>query len=155
VGDGAVLIGLGCRDRGDDAAGLIVAARLGRRLGADARVVEGCADALALVAHLDGVATAVVVDALHGGDAPAGSVRELDLARRPPPRPLPRVSGHGDALGAGWRLARALGLMPRRWRLVGVVGADFRVGAPLSAPVRAALDPLAAAALAALRGSPP
>jgi hydrogenase maturation protease len=153
VGDGAVLVGLGARDRGDDAAGLIVAARLRPRLGGRVRVVEGCADALMLVAELDGAATAVVVDALRTADAAPGTLSRVDLRAGAPPRPPARVSGHGDALGTGWRLARALGAVPRRWLLVGVVGADFTLGAPLSAPVRAALEPLAAAAAAALDGS--
>jgi len=153
VGDCAVLIGLGAHDRGDDAAGLIVADRLRSRLAGQVRVVEGCADALMLVAQLDGAATAIVVDALRTADAAPGTLRRLDLAAGEPPRPAARVSGHGDALGSGWRLARVLGAAPPRWFLVGVVGADFTLGAPLSAPVRAALDPLAAAALAALDGS--
>jgi len=154
VGDGAVLIGLGCRDRGDDALGLIVAERLRPRLAGRARVVVGCADPLALVAHLEGAGTVVVVDALRSDDPP-GSLRRLDLAAGDAPPPTARVSGHGDALGAGWRLARSLGVAPRRWWLVGVVGADFTLGAPLSAPVRAALAPLERAALAALDGSAP
>ncbi len=153
MGDGAVLIGLGARDRGDDAAGLIVAARLRPRLAGQVRVVEGCADALMLVAELDGAATAVVVDALRVTDAVPGTLRRLDLRTAEPPRPSAWVSGHGDALGTGWGVARALGAVPRRWFLVGVVGAEFTLGAPLSAPVRAALDPLAAAAVAALDGS--
>jgi hydrogenase maturation protease len=150
VGERTLLLGLGARDRGDDAAGLIVAARLRPRLVDRARVVEGCADALAFVGHLDGVDTAVVVDALESADARPGTLRRLDLAARDPPPPAPRLSGHGDALGAGWRLARALGVVPRRWWLVGVVGADFTLGAGLSDPVRAALDPLEREAWAAL-----
>jgi len=153
VGDGAVLIGLGAPDRGDDAVGLVVAERLRPRLAGRVRVVAGCADALALVATLEGARMAVVVDALRGGEDPPGTLRRLDLAASEPPCPPPRVSGHGDALGAGWRLARSLGAAPRRFCLVGVVGADFTLGASLSAPVRAALEPLERAALAALDGS--
>jgi hypothetical protein len=41
-------------------------------------------------------------------------------------------------------------VVPRRWWLVGVVGADFTLGAGLSDPVRAALDPLEREAWAAL-----
>jgi hydrogenase maturation protease len=133
--------------------GRVVADRLRPRLAGRARVVVGCADALAFVAHLEGAAVAVVVDALRTDAALPGTLRRLDLALSEPPRPVPRVSGHGDALGAGWRLARTLGVTPRRWCLVGVVGADFALGAPLSAPVRAALGSLEDAAMAVLAGS--
>ena len=148
MGEGAVLIGLGARDRGDDAVGLMVAERLRPRLAGRVRVVAGCADAMALVAHLEGARSAVVVDALATADAPAGTLRRVDLAAAEPPAVGARVSGHGDALAAGWRLARSLGVAPPHWCLLGVVGADFALGAPLSAPVRAALEAVSQAVVA-------
>jgi hydrogenase maturation protease len=150
VAEAPLLIGLGAPDRGDDAAGLIVAARLRFRLEGRARVVEGCADALALVALLEDAPRVVVVDALRLPDAAAGTISEFDLTRPPPPAAPARVSGHGDALGGAWQLVTALRSAPDVFRLVGVVGRDFRLGAPLSWPVRGALDRLAEAAVAAL-----
>lgn len=149
----ALVIGLGAWDRGDDAAGLVVAARLHDQLEGRARVVSGCSDALAFVAELEGAARVVVVDSLRSSDRPAGTLQQLDLARAAPPPQPPRVSGHGDALGAGWRLARTLGVAPPYFRLWGVVGRDFGLGAPLSASVRAALEPLTAAVLGEVGGS--
>ena len=149
----ALVIGLGAWDRGDDAAGLVVAARLHDQLEGRARVVSGCSDALAFVAELEGAARVVVVDSLRSSDCPAGMLQELDLARAAPPPQPPRLSGHGDALGAGWRLARTLGVAPPHFRLWGVVGRDFGLGVPLSASVRAALEPLTAAVLGELGDS--
>ncbi len=152
--DRPLLIGLGAPDRGDDAVGPIVAARLRRPLGPGVRVVVGCADAMTFALALENARSVVVVDALRDGDLAVGTIRRLDLAAAPTPAGA-RVSGHGDALGGGLRLARALGTLPRVARLVGVVGADFALGAPLSAAVAAALDDLAAAAVAALAGELP
>lgn len=152
--DRPLLIGLGAPDRGDDAVGPIVAARLHHRLGSGVRVVVGCADAMTFALALENAASVVVVDALRGGDLAVGTIRRLDLAAAPTPAGA-RVSGHGDALGGGLRLARALGTLPRAARLVGVVGGDFGLGVPLSAAVAAALDDLAAAAVAALVGGVP
>jgi hydrogenase maturation protease len=153
VAERALVIGLGAWDRGDDAAGLVVAARLHARLEGRARVVVGCADAFAFVAELEGAARVVLVDSLQTSDCPAGTLQQLDLARAAPPPQPPRLSGHGDALGAGWRLARTLGVAPPFFRIWGVVGRDFGLGAPLSAAVRAALEPLTAAVLVEVGGS--
>jgi hydrogenase maturation protease len=149
-----VLIGLGTAHRGDDAAGLLVAAALRARVAPGVRVVAGCADAMAFVLALERARLAVVVDALWLPGASTGSLHYVDLDRGVPPAARRRASGHGDALGAGWRLARALGAMPRRVVLVGVAGASFGLGARPSAPVRRALPALAEAALQALEAAP-
>lgn len=150
MGERRVVVGLGAWARGDDAVGLMVAERLRLNSAAGARVTVGCADAMALVAAVDGADTAVLVDALEEADAPAGTIRCLDLTHRPPPRAPGRTSSHGDALATGWRLARALGVLPARTTLVGIVGARFDLGAPLSRAVRAAVDAASERATAAL-----
>lgn len=150
--DRPVLIGLGAPDRGDDAVGTRVAARLRPCVATRVRVVVGCADAMTFALVAEGAPRLVVVDALRARDIAAGTIRCLDLHALAPPGGAP-VSGHGDALGGGVRLAGALGTLPRPAQLVGVVGADFALGAALSPPVAAALDDLVAAVLAALDGA--
>ncbi len=145
-----VLIGLGAWDRGDDAVGLVVADALRPRLRHGVCVITGRADAMALVLALEGRRVAVAVDALRLDGVEPGTRREVDLTIDAPPGAPPRASGHGDALGQGWRLARALGAMPPRAVLVGVVGRTFALGAPLSAEVRRALPALEQAVVAAL-----
>ena len=108
MGERQVVVGLGAWARGDDAVGLMVAERLRPTSAAGPRVTVGCPDAMALVAALDGADAAVLVDALEDAGAPPGTIRCLDLAHRPPPLAPGRTSSHGDALGTGWRLARAL-----------------------------------------------
>jgi hypothetical protein len=51
----------------------------------------------------------------------------------------PTASTHGLPLPAVLKLAAALGGHPLEGRFVGIAGARFTIGSPLSAPVRAAL----------------
>ncbi len=163
------VLALGSPDRGDDAVGELVAARLERLL------PEVGTGAVALVrggpwAVLDlpgGIATVIVVDAVRAPLA-SGSVLVRDLRGDPLPFPRRRGGGpelrpeaggsHALPLAECLALAAALGRLPARAWLVGVVGAEFT---PLSAAgpaVRAgaarAAEIVARQVAAALGGDP-
>jgi len=137
---------LGSPFRGDDAAGPAVAERL-RAAGA---TVLDCADEPTRLLDLwDGLDTLVVVDAVRSG-APPGTMHRVEARDGPLPRDLRLASTHAMGIADALELGRALGRAPRRVVVVGVEGASFGMGEELSPAVAAALDPLAAAALAEL-----
>ncbi|WP_084959945.1 hydrogenase maturation protease [Thermoactinospora rubra] len=124
----AVVVGVGNDYRGDDAAGLEVARRLGG--------LENGGDPAQLIDFWAGAELAVVVDAAHAHDPP-GTIRRhegLDLPARC------QASTHGLSLADAVELGRALGRLPRRLVVYTVEGADFGIGRPMSPEVRASVD---------------
>jgi hydrogenase maturation protease len=145
-----VVIGLGNRVRGDDAAGLEVAGRLRPVTPAGVEVVEHEGDAAALLDHWQGAALAVVVDAVRSGGEP-GAVHRLEVAGDDQAAAVAgrawQVSSHALGLGEAVGLARALGRLPGRLVLVGIEGATFTAREGLSPPVAAAVARAAAEVL--------
>ncbi|MCC5793248.1 MAG: hydrogenase maturation protease [Chromatiales bacterium] len=136
-----LVIGLGNRDRGDDAAGLLVAEALRSQLPPDVRVFSGGNDPAALVGQLTGAEAAWIVDAA-SGQAAAGTVTRFDVSEAALPALHRTVSSHGLGLPAALELARSLGQLPRRCIVYTVAAQDFAPGSPLSPPVAAALPGL-------------
>lgn len=135
---GTVVIGIGNPDRGDDAAGRIVAHWLRSRVPRDVEIREETGEVTSLLACLEGVETACLVDACASG-APAGTVRRFDAAAAPLPDRAFRWSSHGLGLAEAVELARALGRMPPRCIVYAIEAASFELGAPVSPAVRAAV----------------
>lgn len=123
--------------RGDDAAGVDVAARVG------GRVHSG--DCVRLVDDWTGLDDVVVVDA----GAPAGSpgrVSRFDAVAAPLPAARSRSSStHAFGVAEAVELGRALDRLPARLEIVVIEGADFSHDAPLSPAVGAAVEAVAAA----------
>jgi hydrogenase maturation protease len=160
-----LVVGIGNPDRADDAIGPavlgLVAEQLAlRALGARARPTGGSApraplppcrlvvlpDPMRLVDELDGCELAIVVDAVVAagpGAQQPGAVLLLGTGQGQPALPVapdPTAGGtHGLGLPAALELARALGRMPDRVAVVGVVAQQLAPGAPMSAQVRAAI----------------
>lgn len=139
------MIGVGNRDRGDDAIGPLVADAVAARLGAGVAttVVEGDLSDLALRWPLDH--HVVVVDAVVSG-APAGTVHVIDDPSRFADRaatPAP-WSTHGIGLGEAIELARLLDRLPARLTVIGVEAERFEHGEPPGPAVADAIDPVLA-----------
>jgi hydrogenase maturation protease len=147
----ALVVGLGQRERGDDAIGPAVAAALAAQRLPGVRVIEH-EDPVRLLEEWDGADLVVVVDAVRSGQRP-GMVRVLD-ARDPLPRRVAGGGTHAFGLAAAVELARALGRLPPRLVIVGVEAGHFGIGEPLSPAVAAALGPAVRAVAAAVRGEP-
>lgn len=124
------IIGCGNPDRGDDAAGLLVARRL-RELGFDAREESG--EGLALIESWEGSEDVILIDAVMTG-RPPGAVTVWDGGDAPLPAPQ-RGSSHAFGVAEGVHLARALGRMPRRLRIYGIEGRRFEIGSTPSQEV--------------------
>lgn len=147
--------------RGDDAAGFAVIDLLAPETLAAASVEPvGQLDVLVLL-DLPADAACVVVDAVYGLapgeiwvrplEALVDRARALDAGGR---RPEPR-SSHELPIDAVLTLAATLRAAPPRGVFVGIGGAEFGLGAPMSAAVAAALPAFAAAIDAAVRSLQP
>lgn len=148
-----LVLGVGHPDRGDDAAGWLVAARLEGLPRVIARQVSADPAAWLTDPWWDRADAVVIVDAVVTG-APPGTIHHWT------PDTLPRravIGGGTHDLGVAdtLALAAALGRLPDRLEVMGVEGAVFTVGAQASAPVRQAVDRLARELAArSLSGSP-
>jgi hydrogenase maturation protease len=134
----SIVIGIGNPERGDDAAGRMVARRLRDMLPADVAIAEHDGESTALLALLDGADTAILIDACVSG-APVGTVRRFDASASPLPEAKLSVSTHGLGLGEAVELARALRALPRCCIVYTIESRAFDPGAPLSPAVAAAV----------------
>jgi hydrogenase maturation protease len=126
------VIGLGNAVRGDDAAGLIAARRLGG--------LEHEGDPLALLDLWQGAELVVVIDAVSSGADP-GTLHRFDAVAGPlPARLRSSTSTHAVGLGEAIELARALGRLPARLVVYGIEGERFATGTALTPPVTAAVE---------------
>ena len=135
-----LIIGCGNRDRGDDAAGLLVAERL-RDLAAEAVNVsiELCSgEATELVDLWSRDDEVIVVDAV-AGDAPAGTIHCWD-DDIPPRTGSASASTHGFGLREAIPLAQIMGRLPKLLRIYGIEGRQFEIGAGISPEVQSAAE---------------
>ena len=142
------MIGLGNALRGDDAAGLEVAARLSEEPGIAVQAHDG--EALDLLERWRGAGAIVLVDAVRSGAA-AGTIHRIDASAEPVPQTLRRASSHTIGIAEAIELARTLGELPERVIVYGVEGARFDAGAGLSAAVAGALESLTEAVISEAR----
>ncbi len=136
-----LVIGFGNPDRGDDAAGPLVARLLAGHIGAV--VLERHGDALALLEAWEGAPSLVLVDAAAQMGAP-GRIHRLDLAANDLPRDLAFGSTHAFGLPEAVALSRRLGSLPPRAVVHAIEGVCFDPGAPVSPKVAAAVETVAA-----------
>ncbi len=135
-----LVIGVGNPWRGDDAVGLIVA----ERLRADRRaidVVVHTGDVLGLCEAWNSAEAVWVVDAINSADAP-GTIRRYEVRDAPLPREAFYRSTHAFGVGDAVELGRAVGALPPRLVVYGVVGSRFGVGRGLSPAVEQAAEEL-------------
>ena len=141
----ATLFVIGHPDRGDDGAAEAALARVPRTALASVDVVRA--------QHLDvealmSVGPIVVADAIRGPEP--GTIVVWTLSEVAALPAAPTASTHGLPLPAVLTLAAALGGHPLEGRFIGIAGARFALGSPLSAVVRAALPQAARAIETAL-----
>jgi len=130
------IIGCGNVDRGDDAAGVLVARRL-RALGIEAEEQSG--ESFSLIDSWQGFETVVVVDAVCSGRE-AGEVTIWDATTRPLPKAALQCSTHAFGLYEAVELARTLGRLPDKLLIYGIEGKQFAPGARRSAEVEKAVE---------------
>jgi hydrogenase maturation protease len=126
------VIGIGNDWRRDDGAGLEVARRLGG--------IQLDGEPIGLVAAFAGDDDVVVVDAVSSGARP-GTLHVFDAsAARLPTELFGSSSTHALGLAEAIEIARSLGRLPTRVRVVGIEGALFDYGLGLTPEVEAAVE---------------
>jgi len=130
-----LILGCGNRERGDDAAGILVAEKL-QQLGIQAELCPG--EATSLVEAWAGIEDVVLVDAVMTG-APVGTIQTWD-GRRPLASIPTRNSTHGLGVIEAIELARVLHRLPRRLRVLGIEGRRFEPGTAISPEVDSAVE---------------
>jgi hydrogenase maturation protease len=137
-----VVIGVGNPWRADDGAGPEVAHRLAWLADYGVRVLALDGEPARLVEAWDGADEAVVVDACLS-DGPAGQVWEVDASALAAETERHRGT-HGFGVATAYELGRALGRLPRRLRVLTIIGGDFLPGPGLSLAVQDAVERVAA-----------
>jgi hydrogenase maturation protease len=133
-----LVIGIGHRDRSDDAVGRIVADRLRERAPPGVTIVDTDGEGGRLLDLFDSSHDVIIVDAARSGGIP-GSIHRLDANAAPLP-PEFAVSTHAVGLAESIALARALGQLPPRCIVFAIESASFVLGAPPLPEVAAAVD---------------
>jgi hydrogenase maturation protease len=140
-----LVVGLGRRDRGDDAVGPAVAERAMELVPAGVTVVERMEPA-GLIEAWAGADLVVVTDAVRSGQPP-GTVHVLHACHGPLPVRTGAGGTHDLGLAEVIELGRALQRLPPELVVIGVEAQQFGLGEPMSPQVRACVE-LAAKAVA-------
>jgi hydrogenase maturation protease len=135
---GVLVIGVGRRDRGDDAVGPEVAGRAIELVPAGVTVVER-QEPVDLIDIWAGAYLVVITDAVRSGQRP-GTVHVLHACRRPLPVRTGPGGPHGLGLAEVIELGRALRRLPSELVVVGVEAQRFGLGEPMSPQVKAAVE---------------
>ena len=136
-----VVLGVGNRMLGDDAAGPAVLDRLMGRLPKDVRLVESVGDATHLLDTWRDVRLAVVVDAVVSGGVP-GSVHRIE-GTEGFPNAWRSASTHLVGLAEAIDLGGAVDMLPDRLVVFGIEIGEIVPGVGLSPAVAAAIDTVA------------
>jgi hydrogenase maturation protease len=133
-----IVVGVGNRSRGDDAVGV----RVVERLKGSVTCYESSGDPSELIVLFGSDPEVVVVDAMVSGSQP-GTITTTEIALGiPSSTAMPirsQSSTHGFGVFEALELARILGTIPARLTVIGIEGADFTPGAPLSPPLERAV----------------
>ena len=139
----AVVIGVGNRWRGDDAAGLVVAGRIATMGLPGITTAQSDGEPTGLLGLFERFDHVVVVDAAVVTSA-AGAVVRFDAATAPLPAGRLSPTTHLVGVAEAIELARRLGKLPPKIVVFGIEASHFRPGAALSPQVARAVDEAAA-----------
>jgi hydrogenase maturation protease len=134
-----LVIGLGNPYRGDDGVGPVVARAMADRALESVTVLEHSGEGAGLAEMWAGMDMVILVDAVSSGGTP-GTVHRLDARATPIPVGLLHHSSHAFGVAEAVELARALGRLPPRLLVYGVVGMRFALGRGLTGAVEEAVS---------------
>ena len=133
------IVGIGNEFRGDDAVGLLVLRRLVKSVPAGARTVELAGDQTYLLELLRSTDAIIVVDAVQSS-APAGTIFRVEAGERPVPKDFLSFSTHTFDSASTIELARALGFLPSKVLIYGIVGKGFSYTTRLTAELAESIE---------------
>jgi hydrogenase maturation protease len=148
-GAAVLVVGVGRRDRGDDAVGPAVAERAMELVPPEVTLVTQMEPA-DLIDAWAGAGLVVVTDAVRSGQRP-GTVHVLRARHGPLTVRTGAGNTHGLGLAEVIELGRALRRLPPELVVVGVEGQRFGLGEPMSPQVRACVERAAAAVAEVIR----
>ncbi|HCM40488.1 MAG: hypothetical protein A2070_05300 [Bdellovibrionales bacterium GWC1_52_8] len=122
-----LVIGIGNRDRGDDAAGCLAVDQLRNFPGRDFDLRESNGDISELLEAFQTYEDVLIIDAYTGQ-----KLVRWDGITDPLPATLSGASSHVVGLAQSVELARVLNLLPRRLVILGIPANHFELGAPAS-----------------------
>ena len=134
-----IVIGIGNPDRGDDAAGRLVARQLSHHLPPAITVVELDGEVTSLLSHLESASDAWLIDACQSG-APVGTIQRFDAGEAALPQHWHDLSSHALGLKEAIELARTLGRLPPRCIIYAIEAASFKHGTPVLPAVAEAIE---------------
>lgn len=144
-----VVLGIGNRDRGDDAVGLLVLDELGARSLENVDLMLGDGDPGWMLESWEGRKFAVVVDAVVTGAAP-GTIVLFDASSTEIPASTRMSSSHALGAATSVELARAIGKLPERLVVVGVEADSMTLGSEITPAVATAIERAADAVMEVL-----
>ena len=134
-----LIVGIGNRARGDDAAGLEVARRLMSHplRGWEIRETDG--EPTRLMEMWNGRERVIAVDAVVTGNAPVGTVHQWDASETQLPTLGNVSSSHALGLSEAIELARVLNQLPPKVRVIGIEGTSYEMSENISPAVEKAI----------------
>lgn len=147
----SLVLGVGHPDRGDDAAGPLVASTLVTLSGVVARSVSGDPSTILTDPLWDTADRVVLVDTVRTGKRP-GTVHRWAGERLLEHLPATGGGTHDLGVATTLHLAAALERLPRDLIVIGIEGSSFRIGDPPTRPVRHAITMVSAALARELTG---
>ncbi len=150
------IIGCGNFDRGDDAAGLLVARRV-RAFGVETfgvEVIEQSGESFALMDCWLGCEHVIPADATAPSGTP-GQVQVWNAHGDKLPEDVFPCSTHAFGVREAVELARAMNRLPRTLMIYGIEGKQFSFGAPLSPEVERSVNSVAQQLLELVRTTSP
>ena len=145
-----VVIGIGNRYRGDDAAGLEAVRLIRDAAPAGVEVIEVEGDSTSLLDAWGDAETVYVVDAVSSGGEPGAQYR-FDATIGRPPAQFRHRGTHAFSVADVIELARAIGRLPARLVVYGIEGSKFGFGDGLAPAVETAVRTTTDRLLAELR----
>lgn len=134
-----LVIGVGNEDRGDDAAGLLVARRIGALNLPDVQVIESDGEFTKLMESWKDAERLILIDAVQSGAA-SGTIHRFDANAQKLPASLFQCSTHAFGVAEAIGMSKALGLLPRWFVLFGIEAHNFTLGMALSIKVANSLE---------------
>jgi hydrogenase maturation protease len=135
-----LIIGIGNEFRGDDAAGLFAARKLAKLQPSGVKIIESNGDSATLLELWRGSDLVVVIDAVFSGETPGKIYRFEPISNPIPQKLFSKNSTHDFGLVEAVELSRALGSLPKKLIVYGIVGKAFNPGANLSEQVALAVE---------------
>jgi len=136
---GMLVIGVGNPYRGDDGVGPAVARAVADLALESVTVLEHSSEGAGLLEMWEGRDMVILADAVSSGGMP-GTVHRLDACATPIPVGLFHHSSHAFGVAEAVELGRAVGRLPPRLLVYGVVGERFASGNGLTGAVEGAVS---------------